>query len=203
LRPCGSGKNALLRQRFPEDQSVTIDLLLPRTEARFARQPELLSGIAEQNPGKINIIDEVQKVPKFYFFDGGVARAVSQTIYSDVAPGTSYFDECFEHFVICEIYRITRYLNAGQRLFTLNSQDGFEIDLIIETPGKSLVVCEIKSATTVTQSHYKNLLLAKKDFPSNTRFVLLSNDKFSRREDEVEFFHWLDFLETEFLPQLA
>ena len=372
LGPRGSGKSTLIRQRFPDDQSVTIDLLLPSTEARFARQPELLVGIAEQNPGKIIIIDEVQRVPKildvvhsilskekrvfvltgssarklrrggtnllagratikelfpltslelsvnfnlndvlqwgslpeifsvsseddkrdflnaythtylreeiaaeqlvrkvdafrgflevaaqsnsklinaskiardvgldvktiqsyfgiledtllgffleqynrsarkrvmtipkFYFFDGGVARALSQTIYSDVAPGTSYFGECFEHFVICEIYRLTRYLNAGQRLFTLNSQDGFEIDLIIETPKNPLIVCEIKSAATVTQSHYKNLFLAKKDFPANTRFVLLSNDKFSRREDGVELFHWLDFLNTEFLPKLA
>ena len=87
----------------------------------------------------------VMTVPKFYFFDGGVARALAGTVYSDVAPETSYFGECFEHFVVCEMHRLVSYACLGQRLFTLNSQDGFEIDLILETPKKPLTVCEIKS----------------------------------------------------------
>jgi predicted AAA+ superfamily ATPase len=140
----------------------------------------------------------VMTVPKFYFFDGGVARALAGTVYSDVAPGTSYFGECFEHFVVCEMHRLVSYAGHGQRLFTLNSQDGFEIDLILETPKKPLTVCEIKSAESVSSSHLKNLALAKKDFPEDTRFVLLSNDSLSRREAGIECVHWKEFMAREF-----
>ena len=369
LGPRGSGKTTLLRQRFTENNAVTVDLLMPSTEARYARKPELLLGVLEQNPGKIVIIDEVQKVPKlldvvhsalsqkranfiltgssarklkrgganllagrasvrelfpltsrelsdsfilhdaliwgtlpeifsissvdekrdfllayaqtylreeiaaeqlvrkieafrgflevaaqsnaklinasrvardvgidtktvqtyfsileethlgffleqysrsarkrvmtvpkFYFFDAGVTRALAQTIFTDIAPGTSYYGECFEHFLVSEIHRLTTYAGKGQRLFTLNSQDGFEIDLIIETPGKPLIVCEIKSAEVTSRDHFKNLLLAKKDFPEGSRFILLSNDPFYREEYCVECRHWREFVNLEW-PQ--
>ncbi len=140
----------------------------------------------------------VMTMPKFYFFDGGVARALSQTIYSDIAGGTSYYGECFEHFVVSEIHRMASYAAQGQRLFTLNSQDGFEVDLILESPGKPLIVCEIKSTENSDRAQYKNLLLAKKDFPQGTRYVLLSNDPVEHKEDGVECMHWREFIKREF-----
>lgn len=97
----------------------------------------------------------VMTVPKFYFFDGGVARALAGTVLCVVAPGTSYFGECFEQFIVCEMHRLVSYAGRGQRLFTLNSQEGFEIDLIPDTPRKPLTVCEIKSTDSVSDSHLK------------------------------------------------
>jgi hypothetical protein len=83
-------------------------------------------------------------------------------------------------------------------LFTLTSQDGFEIDLIIETPGAPLTVCELKSVTTITSDHLKSLRAAKKDFPDDTRYFVLSQDAFSHTEDGIQCLFWRKFLQQEF-----
>lgn len=106
----------------------------------------------------------VMAAPKFYFFDSGAARALAQTIFFPVAPGTSYYGGCFEQFVVAEIFRLVSYANRGWRLFTLTTREGFEIDLIIERPGEPPIVCEIKSAEIVEGRHLKGLRNAKKDF---------------------------------------
>jgi predicted AAA+ superfamily ATPase len=145
----------------------------------------------------------VMSLPKFYFFDGGVSRALAQTIHAAVVPGTSYYGECFEQFIVCEIHRLCSYLNCGIRLFTLNSQDGFEIDLVIQRPNFPLDVCEIKSTKKLEASHLKNLALARKDFPEDTRFFAVSDDQICRIEDGIFCYHWKRFLNELFFSQHA
>ena len=65
LGPRGSGKSTLLHQLFAEDVSYWIDLLMPRTEDRLARDPERLLREVAALPEHITtvVIDEVQKIP--------------------------------------------------------------------------------------------------------------------------------------------
>lgn len=65
LGPRGTGKSTLLRGLYPKETSYWIDLLLPATEDRYARDPErLLREVAALPPAiKTIVIDEVQKVP--------------------------------------------------------------------------------------------------------------------------------------------
>jgi predicted AAA+ superfamily ATPase len=42
LGPRGTGKSTLLRALYPKETSYWIDLLLPATEDRYARDPERL-----------------------------------------------------------------------------------------------------------------------------------------------------------------
>ena len=64
--PRGTGKSSLLASRIPDESRYLIDLLLPATEDRFSRDPDLLinevSALAE--PIKYVVIDEIQKVPR-------------------------------------------------------------------------------------------------------------------------------------------
>ena len=96
--------------------------------------------------------------------------------------------------MVCEIHRLCAYLNCGIRLFTLNSQDGFEIDVIIQRPNFPLDVCEIKSTKKLETSHLKNLTLARKDFPAGTRFFAVSDDQINRVENSIFCYHWKRFL---------
>jgi predicted AAA+ superfamily ATPase len=140
----------------------------------------------------------VMAMPRFYFFDTGVTRALAQTIYHPVALGTSYYGECFEHLVVAELFRLASYENRGRRLFTLTTQDGFELDLVLQTPGKALMLLEIKSSIQVDERHAKSLLLARKDFPPDTRCFLLSQDEIPREEQGIMYLPWYEFLDREF-----
>ncbi len=136
----------------------------------------------------------VLSMPKFYFFDTGVARALAQTIYAPIAEGTSYYGECFEHFVVCELWRRCAYENRGRRLHTLTTQDDFEIDLVLTEPGKPIQLIEIKSATAVDHRHAKALSLAAKDFPPDTELYLVSRDELVREENGIRYLSWQEFL---------
>jgi predicted AAA+ superfamily ATPase len=61
----GTGKTSYLRTLFPSGQSLWIDLLLPKSEDQFSRDPErLISIVGSLQPGiKTVVIDEIQKVP--------------------------------------------------------------------------------------------------------------------------------------------
>jgi predicted AAA+ superfamily ATPase len=62
----GVGKSTLLRQFFPEESTLTINLLGAEEESRFSRHPEELAILARSLPSskKRIIIDEIQKIPK-------------------------------------------------------------------------------------------------------------------------------------------
>lgn len=61
-----TGKSTLLQHTYSPASSLTIDLLDPVLEERFARHPNELNAIVLALPAKVThvIIDEVQKLPK-------------------------------------------------------------------------------------------------------------------------------------------
>ena len=113
----------------------------------------------------------VLSMPRFYFFDSGVARALAQTIYAPVVEGTSYYEECFEHF---------------------------EMDVVMTEPGKPIKLIEIKSATATDARHAKALALAAKDFPSDAERYLISRDPIVREEDGIRYMPWGEFIQRQF-----
>jgi predicted AAA+ superfamily ATPase len=62
----GTDKSTLLRTAFGDRKIERFDLLLPKVEERFSRDPESLIAEIEALPGDIGVValDEVQKVPK-------------------------------------------------------------------------------------------------------------------------------------------
>jgi hypothetical protein len=47
----------------------------------------------------------------------------------------------------------------------LRTKDDVEVDLIIERPGQSTILLEIKSAERIDERHVKNLIRFQPDFP--------------------------------------
>ena len=64
--PRGTGKTTFLRSFFAEKKPLWIDLLDPKTEDRYARDPDTLIHEVEGSRGSLEwvVIDEVQKLPK-------------------------------------------------------------------------------------------------------------------------------------------
>ncbi|MEY4066457.1 MAG: hypothetical protein RIR26_2665 [Pseudomonadota bacterium] len=94
--------------------------------------------------------------PKFYYFDIGIKRALEQSLRSQATPGTSYFGETFEHFLILEFFRLNRYLEADFRMSYFSTKEGAEVDLVLSR-GSEVFFIEIKSSTQVDVTEAKKL----------------------------------------------
>ncbi|MBN1687644.1 MAG: ATP-binding protein [Candidatus Omnitrophica bacterium] len=131
------------------------------------------------------------KNPKFYFFDLGVKRSLERTLTVSLLPQTSAFGDAFEHFVLLEIIRLNEYQKRDYRFSYLQTHDGAEIDLVIERPGQSVALVEIKSTERVEPMMVKHLHNFSKEFPKSTA-VCLSRDPNLQKFDTVQALPWQD-----------
>jgi predicted AAA+ superfamily ATPase len=95
--------------------------------------------------------------PKYYFFDLGVTRALAGGLRSEITPHNYSFGKAFEHFILCEILRLSAYSANDWRFSYLRTKDDLEIDVIIERPGRPRALIEIKSSDSVREEHLKPL----------------------------------------------
>lgn len=135
-----------------------------------------------------------RQAPKFFFFDPGVARALSGTLNVELVSSTYGFGRTFEHFVLLEIVRLSDYLEKDYRFSYLRTKDGAEVDLIVERPGGRTALVEIKSADRVDERDIRDLSRFLPDFPGAEAFCL-SRDKAAKRIGDVLAVPWQDGLE--------
>lgn len=90
----------------------------------------------------------VKLQPKFYIFDLGIKKAMEKSLQQTVLPGTSSYGTAFEHFVICETFRLNSYLRLDYGLSHYQTSAGGEIDLILHR-GRKTIAIEIKSAESI------------------------------------------------------
>ncbi len=135
--------------------------------------------------------------PKFYFFDQGVCRALSNTLDQVISPNTYAYGKAFEHWIISEIYRLNQYLKKDLKMFYLLTKDHVEVDLILEKPGKPTILIEIKSTDNVDNRAIKTIKQFLNDIPHSKGFVL-SRDKKSKLIEGVNCLHWQEGLKSIF-----
>lgn len=129
------------------------------------------------------------QAPRFYLFDTGVCRALSRTLNVPLNPGTYAYGRAFEHFVVTEALRRNDYLKRDFRFSYLRTKDGAEVDLVIDRPGQSTVLVEIKSSTQVDPSDLRHLTAFSRDIPDCTA-ICLSREPVPRVVDGVRILHW-------------
>lgn len=129
------------------------------------------------------------KTPKFFFFDVGVSRGLSRML--DVFPSakTSYYGELFERFVIIECYKLAHYFYPNYRLCYLKTHEGKEIDLVVDRPGKPLLLIEIKSAEHINEDHVSSLQKIQAEIPA-AEAVCFSLDVIEKKYGEVSVLPW-------------
>lgn len=111
-------------------------------------------------------VRKVQKQsPKFYLFDMGVKRSLQNMLNVPPEPQTTEFGDAFESWFIRECFTLNHYNETDFTFSYLRTKDDVEVDLIIDRPGRSTILLEIKSAERIDERHVKNLVHFKKDFP--------------------------------------
>lgn len=116
-----------------------------------------------------NSAKRLVKAPKIHFMDNGVLQAVLQK-----RSGTTGAE--FESLVVSEIYKQAKNIFANVSFYHLRTQDGKEIDLLVETQD-GYFAFEIKMAEHVTIADARHLMSIDSilDKPLLQGFVL-SND---------------------------
>ncbi len=130
----------------------------------------------------------IQK-PKFFFNDIGIARILANLTDVQIHSSTSYYGELFEQFLILEIFRLNQYHERNYRLSYLLTTAGVEIDLVIERPGKSTLLVEIKSAQKVPLNELSNLIGIAREM-ENAEAICLYNGAEPLKYDGVEVLPW-------------
>ena len=134
------------------------------------------------------------KHPKFYLFDTGVKTALNQRLQLNLDSSTSLYGLHFEHFIISEIFRYNHYLALDWSLYYLMTKDNVEIDLIIERPGDSTLLIEIKSSDRITEDSVRSLSRMVLGFDGPTKVLCLSQDFDEKNILGVHCQHWSSFV---------
>ena len=93
-----------------------------------------------------SIKKQIQKGPKYYFFDCGVINALRGELESEVRSGTYRFGKLFESLVVQECIRYNDYSEKDYKIFYWRTNSGSEVDLILQkTPHHPPIAVEVKS----------------------------------------------------------
>lgn len=131
--------------------------------------------------------------PKFYFFDSGACRAAQNALDVPLLARSYAYGRAFEHHVVLECIRLHDALERGWVFSYLRTKDGAEIDLIIERPGKSPLLVEIKSSERVDPADLRNLRELGKDIRAGERLVLCRENA-PRELDGISVLPWREGL---------
>ncbi len=126
--------------------------------------------------------------PKFYFFDTGVQRALAQELNLPLREGHTEYGRAFEHFWIIELHRLNAYFKTDFT-FSYLATDQFEVDLVIERPGQTLLFVEIKSSDRMKPSTLNPLSRFIADVPKSQALVLC-REPAKRREGKITICPW-------------
>lgn len=140
------------------------------TARRFLQYLELSYQAFFLQPWYANNLKRLVKTPKLHYLDPGVQKAIIQK------TGGLNGNE-FESAVISEIYKQARVIGFNGSFYHLRTQDGAEVDLIIETE-KGFIAIEVKMADNITKSDVRHLNSVKTILTKPViKSIILSNDK--------------------------
>ena len=136
--------------------------------------------------------------PKFYFFDTGVKRALDKQLEAPLTKNTYSYGNAFEHRVLLECFYLNEYLKKDFSFYYLMTKDQSKIDLIIERPGKTVILVEIKSTQKIQKKHISKLYRFKRNWPRRCKTQIWSQEKTSKSIEKVECVFWKEALQALF-----
>ncbi len=138
------------------------------------------------------------KKSKFYFFDTGVVRALTNMAGESLNVSTYEYGDLFETFVINEFFKIADALEKKWRFSFLRTKNDVEVDLIIEKPRGKPVLIEIKSSKNRPISEKLSSLVKIGKAFKGSEMYLISNAESSAIIDGVQCMHWNNALKNIF-----
>jgi len=130
----------------------------------------------------------INKMPKFYLFDIGIANSIKKCIISE-EKGIE-FGNAFEHFILMELLAHRHYSGLDYNIKYWRTKTGHEVDFILEN---GLIAIEVKSNTRIDKKHLKNIEQFYMDYKPRTA-IIITNEKYSRKVNNILLLPWKVFL---------
>lgn len=111
---------------------------------------------------KLKRATKVVAHPKFYFFDAGVARALTGRL--PYPPTPEELGTLFETYLLHELRAFLSYGGLGYPLSYFRTHDGVEVDVLFETR-RGFVALELKSATEWRTAYDKGFARVREELP--------------------------------------
>jgi predicted AAA+ superfamily ATPase len=131
----------------------------------------------------------INKTPKFYLFDVGLAHYLSKS-HIEEERGAE-FGRAFEHFILMELCAHCAYSEADYPISYWRTVNGYEIDFIL---GSGRIAVEVKSNPGASGADFKGLLRFIDDY-SPSRAIVVSNERARRTIGAIEIIPWGEFLD--------
>lgn len=98
------------------------------------------------------------KSPKIYFIDSGLACHLLNIGSESELRRSTFLGPIFEGFLASEI--IKRQINAGRRkeIYYFRDQQGLEVDFVVPTAARALMLIEAKASRTITPAMAESLV---------------------------------------------
>ena len=133
---------------------------------------------------------KLYKAPRFYYFDVGIANHLTKRY--QLAPRTPEYGHAFEHLIMQEISAYLGYTNSDEELTYWHTYENLEVDAVI---GDARVAIEIKSKEHIDHDDKKGVTEFAKEHP-DTRQIIVSRDRISRRSGDVDLYYVTDFFKA-------
>jgi predicted AAA+ superfamily ATPase len=137
------------------DLSRTLGLSIPTVKAWLGTL-EASYVIRMLPPYFENFGKRLTKAPKLYFLDAAIACVLTRQPSAEAALAGAMGGALFEGLIVSEAAKVFASLGRPADLYYWRSHDGYEIDLLIQTPS-GLAPIEIKSTGTPTARHAAQL----------------------------------------------
>ena len=142
-----------------------------------------------------NIGKRLVKSPKIYFNDTGLCSYLLGINDTQTLLNGPSFSHLFETMIVCNFYK--RFLNFGERpsLYFLRTQDGLEVDMVIELAGK-MHLFEIKSGATIVPKHGASLKRLRNELGNKigSASVISCSPENFWLDDGILNYNWKDLL---------
>ena len=164
-------------QTVTESTLASLIGVSPKTAKRYLNYLYISYQTITLTPWTRNSNKRLTRAPKIHFMDHGVLQAVLQR------RGGMSGNE-FESAIVAEIYKQAHNLAVDVRFYHLRTQDGREVDLLVETPD-GYYAFEIKYARKVLPTNGKHLRKLEEivnDKPILGKYII-SNDTQTKQFD--------------------
>ena len=126
---------------------------------------------------------------KFYYFDVGIANYLLKR--GRIETGSESFGKAFEHFIYQEIYAHANYSGLNYSINYWRTASQLEVDFVL---GDHEVALEVKSTDSANERHFKGLRSFSEEYRTK-KLILVSNDPYPRRVNDITVLPWKIFLE--------
>jgi predicted AAA+ superfamily ATPase len=131
----------------------------------------------------------IQRAPKFYLFDVGVAGAIIKRRIPEERG--EHFGRAFEHFIFTEIVAHAAYSELDYAINFWRTKSGLEVDFVL---GDGQVAVEVKGSSRIDSTDLRPLSAFRQEF-GPSRSLLVCNERAPRVQEGIRILPWRCFLE--------